>query len=77
MTLIELSSKQEAQVISVTACPEDEERLHAIGVYIGSVLTKLEESSPRKDKPVCIATDARSVFAISRSLAATIKIRPL
>ncbi len=77
MTLLELPCNQIATVIAVSAPEQEEERLYAIGIYVGSTLTKVQQSPHSEQQPVCIATDILSMFAISRRLAATIKIRPL
>ena len=77
MTLLELACDHEATVVAVTAPDQEEQRLHAIGIYVGSTLTKVQHSDLSDQQPVCISIDTRSIFAISRRLAATIKIRPL
>lgn len=77
MTLLELDCDHAATVIAVTAPSPEEQRLHAIGIYVGCTLTKVQQSELSETQPVCISTDTRSLFAISRRLAASIKIRPL
>jgi len=77
MTLLELPCNHEATVVAVQAPTNEEQRLYAIGIYVGSTVTKIQQSVHASAQPVCIATDIHSLFAISRRLAATIKIRPL
>ncbi len=77
MTLLELPCDHAATVVAVHAPNLEEQRLHAIGIYVGSTLTKVQQSTRASEQPVCISTDIHSMFAISRRLAATIKIRPL
>lgn len=77
MTLLELPCHQTATVVAVHAPTPEDQRLCAIGIYVGSTLTKVQQSTYESAQPVCVTTDIHSMFAISRRLAATIKIRPL
>jgi Fe2+ transport system protein FeoA len=73
MTLLELPCDWTAIITAVTAPEAEEQRLHAIGIYVGSTITKLQHSySPTR--PLCVATDRHTTFAISSRLAATIEI---
>jgi len=77
MNLLNLACQRQARVTAIKTSSPEEQRLHAIGIYIGSVVTKLQDSPIPDGQPVCVATDERSIFAISRKLAAAIKITPL
>lgn len=74
MTLLDLPCDCSATIVAVTASEHEEKRLHAIGVYVGSTITKLQHSPHSPERPICIATDINSTFAISGTLAATIHI---
>jgi len=77
MTLLELACTHEAEVVAVSTAPAEERRLHAIGVYVGSILSKIDQSPKAPGNAICISTGERSVFAISERLAAAIEIRPI
>lgn len=75
MTLLDLPHNQSATIISMSVESPYEERLHALGICVGNTLLKLHDSASGPDQPVCVQAHGRSVFAISRTLAAHIQMR--
>lgn len=75
MTLLELGPNQDATITDMAVDQTSEERLYALGICVGSSIVKVHDSATRPTQPVCVSTHSRSMFAISRILAAQIKIR--
>lgn len=75
MTLLELAPNQDATITDMCVDHVAEERLYALGICIGSTISKVNDSAARPSQPVCVSTHSRSMFAISRILAAQITIR--
>lgn len=77
MTLLELPHDQDATIVAMAVGKQYKERLNAVGICVGNTIKKVHASDSRPSQPVCVATAARSMFALSRSLAANIQLRIL
>ena len=77
MNLLELPHNQQATITEMSVDDCYQERLRAVGIGVGNTVSKLHSSSEQSAQPVCVSTTERSVFAISRKLAANIHLRLL
>ena len=75
MTLLDLPHNQDATILAMHVDDQYEERLHAVGICVGSTISKMYDSAQRPTQPICVKTNTRSIFAISRTLAAHITLR--
>ena len=75
MTLLELPHDQHATITAMSVAHQYKERLNAVGICVGNTIKKIHDSGTRPAQPICVATAERSVFALSRTLAAHIQLR--
>ena len=75
MNLLDLPHNQQATITAMSVDTEYEERLRAVGIWIGNTISKMHDSRFRLAQPICVTTNEQNVFAISRKLAANIQLR--